>query len=68
MFPKSRSRAGKPGGEGRRAEWGRGGAAAREGERWRDSFLPRSPGGYFLIIYRKVILAIQVRKKETRPP
>ena len=44
------------------------GRRSGSGGRKMDSFLPRSPGGYFLIIYRKVILAIQVRKKEKRPP
>ena len=45
MFPKSLGQAGKRGGGESRAEWGRGGAAAQEAERWRDSFLPRNPGG-----------------------
>jgi hypothetical protein len=57
MFSKS----GKTGGARRRGR-GRGGVGGRRsgGE---IHFLSRSPGGQFLIIYGKVVLAIQVKKK-----
>lgn len=48
--------------------WGRGGAEEEEGERLRDSFLAEKPRWLVSDYLQEVILAIQVRKKETRPP